>query len=158
MAELVNRHYDAVYRFCARRIGVEMAKDATQETFILAQRSLRKFQGRSAFETWLIGIALNQCRNLARKSKREIAMADCWIDDLDSSPEDPAVDREMLRKALSKLSEEHREVVLLHEIEGYTYEEIATLTAIPVGTVKSRLFHAFQDLRRLLSGCAGGVK
>ena len=65
------------------------------------------------------------------------------------------VDREALRQALGKLSPEHREVVLLHEVEGLTYEDAAKVLDVPVGTVKSRLHHAFLNLRRMLSGPEG---
>ena len=68
----------------------------------------------------------------------------------ETSQESELINREILRQAMSKLSDEHREVVTLHEIDGFTYEEIAQITNIPVGTVKSRLFHAFTNLRKAI--------
>lgn len=161
MAAIVAEHYPAVYRFCARRIGPELGQDAAQETFLIAQRSLKRFDGRSKFSTWLFGIAHNACRNLARKRRIEMTYEQAWQED--PHPQTPSIegrggvsentliDREALRKAMGKLSPEHREAVVLHELEELTYEEAASVLGVPVGTVKSRLFHAFAHLRRLLS-------
>lgn len=167
MARIVDRHYDAVFRFCARRIGVDLAEDAAQETFLTAQRKLKSFQGASSLSTWLFGIAHNHCRNLARKRKTE--MLGAWVSlegfDAASDPhlngvvdrggsgphfESQLIDREALRVALSSLSADHREVVVLHEVDGLTYEEAAEVIGVPVGTVKSRLHHAFLKLRDAL--------
>ncbi len=168
MAKLVDDHYDAVYRFCARRIGPEPAQDAAQETFLTAQKRLRSFQGNSSLATWLFGIAHNHCRNIARKRKME-AIGD-WrfvTGEVDSSGGNPCpehhesgvtdhertiIDRQLLREALETLSPDHREVVLLHEVEGLTYQEAAEVLGVPEGTVKSRLHHAFLNLRRALLG------
>lgn len=166
MAQIVDRHYDAVYRFCARRIGPDLAQDAAQETFLTAQKRLGSFAGASSLGTWLFGIAHNHCRNLSRKKKMETVVCDSWLVDREScrdsefdsdhavasQSEQTLVDREALRHALSTLSTDHREVVLLHEVEGLTYEEAATVLGIPVGTVKSRLHHAFMNLRVALLG------
>lgn len=150
MAEVVRTHYDDVWRFCARQLGDEMASDAAQETFLTAQQRLRQFEGRSALKTWLFGIALNHCRNLGRKRRREEPID--WLEErpAPNRPDDQAIDRERLRSALATLSREHREVVLLHEIEGFPYNEIGEMLRIPIGTVKSRLHHAFIHLRRSL--------
>jgi RNA polymerase sigma-70 factor, ECF subfamily len=148
--KIVSEHYASVYRFCARRIGPELAQDAAQETFITAQRSLRRFNGRSALSTWLLGIAHNHCRNLARKNRMEICASELWIEQGAGGDETQLVDREALRRALSALSPEHREVVILHEIEGLTYDEAAAVLGVPSGTVKSRLHHAFLNLRKSL--------
>lgn len=150
MAEVVRTHYEDVWRFCARQLGDEMASDAAQETFVTAQQRWRHFEGRSALKTWLFGIALNHCRNLGRKRRREEPID--WLEGTASParPEDEAIDRERLRSALATLSQEHRDVVLLHEIEGFPYHEIGAMLRIPTGTVKSRLHHAFAHLRRAL--------
>lgn len=151
MAKIVAEHYPAVYRFCARRIGVELAQDAAQDTFVIAQKAIRRFDGRSKLSTWLFGIAHNACRNLARKRRSEMTYEHAWtLEPQSANPEACLVDREALRKALLKLSPEHREAVVLHELEELTYEEAATILGVPVGTVKSRLFHAFAQLRRYL--------
>lgn len=150
MAQLVAEHYPVVFRFCARRLGHDLAQDAAQETFITAQSRLKRFEERSTFQTWLLGIANNHCRNLARKHRIEISFRHIWREGQDAG-ENQLVDRELLRKAILALSAEHREAVVMHEIEGLSYDEIAEVLNVPSGTVKSRLFHAFRMLRRTLS-------
>lgn len=154
MEAIVREHYAAVYRFCARRVGPELAQDAAQETFVTAQRSMRKFDGRSSLSTWLFGIAHNHCRNLSRKQRRETCLDEAWLggETMNQEPnrEGQLIDRHALRAALAKLSPEHREAVLLHEVEGLSYEEAGHIAGVPAGTIKSRLHHAFANLRRTL--------
>lgn len=157
MERIVRLYYDDVWRFCARRLGPDQAPDAAQETFVTAQKRLQDFEGRSELKTWLFGIALNHCRNLARKKRPEVPVD--WLADSPGEPtasglDDQVADRQALACALGKLSAEHREVVLLHEVDGLTYQEAADLLGIPVGTVKSRLHHAFLNLRNALQGTA----
>ena len=147
IATLAQQQYDRVFRFCSTRVGYHHAGDAAQETFVTAQRNLSKFRGESQPLTWLIGIALNECRRVNRNLQRSEQLPE-FKDE--TSQESELINREILRQAMSKLSDEHREVVTLHEIDGFTYEEIAQLTNIPVGTVKSRLFHAFTNLRKAI--------
>lgn len=158
MAQIVQEHYASVYRFCARRIGEELGKDASQETFITAFKTLRRYNGSSTLLTWLLGIANNHCRNLARKTRTDITL-DIWESACSFgtgvSLENALVDKEALRTALKRLTVEHREVVLLHEIEGLSYEEAAQILAVPVGTIKSRLHHAFLALRKQLVPAEG---
>jgi len=151
MVSIARQHYDAVFRFCARRVGIDRAADVSQETFLTAQKVFHKFRGESNLTTWLFGIAHNECRRVSRKLRCEPVL-------LEIDPEGPAndggenaiVDRHALQQALAKLSPEHREIVILHEIDGLTYEEAAVVLSVPVGTVKSRLHHAFLQLRRSL--------
>jgi RNA polymerase sigma-70 factor (ECF subfamily) len=116
------------------------------------QKSIRRFRGDSTLRAWLLGIANNQCMSLARKNRRESAPLEEWLEVKGNDPTNSIVDREELRKALLKLSQEHRDVVLMHEIEGLKYAEIAGVLGIPEGTVKSRLHHAFRSLRQSLVG------
>ena len=151
MAAIARDHYEAVFRFCARRVGMERAADVAQETFLTAQKALPKFRGESSLSTWLFGIAHNECRRASRQMRTEPLLLD--VDpSLPSSErsEDTMVDREALRVAMGRLSEEHRAVVVLHEIVELTDEEIAVIVGVPVGTVKSRLHHAFLNLRKAL--------
>jgi len=158
IARIVREHYASVYRFCARRIGPDLAEDAAQDTFLSAQKAIKRFDGRSSLSTWLLGIAHNHCRALSRKRKSEIPIEDLWLGEAmtTSGDEKRVIDQEALRAALAKLSPEHREVVLLHEIDGLSYDEAAQVLGIPSGTVKSRLHHAFLNLRRAL-GAPDGV-
>jgi RNA polymerase sigma-70 factor (ECF subfamily) len=150
LAELAREHYEMVYRFCARQIGNDRAADAAQETFVTAQRVLNKYRGESTVRTWLLGIAYNECRRLIRMRRAECVPIDLVAEPASPDPSSSWVDRDALRRALAGLSQEHREVVLLHEIEGLTYDEIAVVAGVPAGTVKSRLHHAFMNMRRTL--------
>jgi RNA polymerase sigma-70 factor (ECF subfamily) len=149
--ELAREYYDDVYRFCLRRVGADHAPDASQETFLTAQKALKKFEGRSTVKTWLLGIAINECRRLMRTRRIEMPLLDIQATE---SPEKQLLDRHALRDALNRLTPEHREVVLMHEVEQLTYTEIAELLGIPSGTVKSRLYHAFLNLRTAMGGVA----
>ena len=150
--EIAREHYDAVFRFCARRVGQERAADAAQETFLTVQRIIAKFRGESSIRTWLFGVALNECRRTLRRQGKPCAPLEYALNlAAEGDSEDQIVNREILRKALEELSEEHREVVMLHELEGLTYEEAGEVLGIPTGTVKSRLHHAFSNMRRALA-------
>lgn len=157
IAEIAKQHYALVFRFCARRIGIDAAQDAAQDTFVTAQRVLRSFRGDSTLRTWLLGIAHNECRRLARNRRLEPPCIELKDDIGSRLPNDGQsfgdliIDRRALGDALNRLSPEHREVVLLHEVEGLSYDEAAKVIGIPSGTVKSRLHHAFLNLRRSLS-------
>jgi RNA polymerase sigma-70 factor (ECF subfamily) len=127
-----------------------------QETFLTVQRVIEKFRGDSSLKTWLFGVAQNECRRAVRKHGLECSALDFALDIASGGEgEDAIINREALRKALEQLSDEHRDVVLLHEMEGLTYEETAEVLGIPVGTVKSRLHHAFLGLRRTLAPSRG---
>ena len=159
IAEIARRHYALVYRFCARRIGVDGAQDAAQETFLTAQRALRRFRGESTLRTWLLGIAHNECRRLARSRRIQPPCLELR-EDLGAAEgfHESVIDRQALIEALGKLSPEHREVVLLHEVDGLSYDEAAAAIGVPAGTVKSRLHHAFLNLRKSLQEYSGGVR
>ncbi len=148
--ELVQRHYEDVYRFCARRVGLDHAADATQETFLTAHKVAKGFRGESTAKTWLFGIANNQCKRVFRTLNLRPTSP---LLDTTASPEQPSViDRKVLQDAMDKLAPKHLEVVTMHEIDGMTYAEIAETLRIPEGTVKSRLHHAFAQLRRAMDG------
>ncbi|MFZ4506970.1 MAG: RNA polymerase sigma factor [Fimbriimonas sp.] len=146
--QLALDHYDLVFRFCARRLGPDRAADAAQDTFITAMKVLHRFRGESHITTWLLGIAHNECRRLSRKHRVETPLLE-WHPSDDPNEHD-LVQRQMLRQAMTSLSPAHREVVLLHEVEGLTHDEAALILGVPVGTVKSRLHHALIALRKQL--------
>jgi RNA polymerase sigma-70 factor (ECF subfamily) len=157
IAQIARDNYDAVYRFCARRVGSDRAADVAQETFLTAQKALPKYRQESSVRTWLFGIAHNECRRIVRQKRLETPLLE--LDPAKRSQEDSEetlVNRQALQTALAKLSDEHREVVLLHEVEGLTYEEVGVVLGVPAGTVKSRLHHAFLNLRKALEPVGGG--
>jgi RNA polymerase sigma-70 factor (ECF subfamily) len=171
--EIVRAHQNRVYSFCARMLSNrEDALDAAQEVFLSAWRNLAEFRGESALSTWLLRIAANRCLNRIRQrkslSEREVSWPEpageesegCIFQPAGSetgSPDRLAELREMreiLTEALSRLDPTSRWMVLLSDVEGFSYEEIATLADVPVGTVKSRLHRARMAMRRLLSPVA----
>lgn len=148
LSNAIREHYSDVFRFCSKIVGADAAEDITQDTFVTAHRRHRQFEGRSSVKTWLFSIALNLCRN-SRRKKCAVPLED-WDYPEVRDPSDGLIDAHLLRSALGGLSEQHRDVVLLHETEGLTYLECATVLGIPEGTVKSRLYHAFKQLRSVL--------
>jgi RNA polymerase sigma-70 factor (ECF subfamily) len=150
------------------------AEDATQESFIKAYRGLRHFRGDCAFYTWLYRIASNCARNVLKARRRDflkntIDLAEfrdatrhpTRLRDL-ATPEELALTADIrgtVNSALDGLSEEHRTVITLREIDGLSYQEIASAMSVPVGTVRSRVFRArdFIDrkLRRVHDGGLG---
>ncbi len=155
---LVRDHYDLVFNFCARRLGPDAAADAAQDTFVTAHRALRRYEGRSSVTTWLLGIANNECRRLWRIRTRTGPTVQLEDASATEGQENAIVNRHALQEALNGLTAQHREVILLHEVEGPRYEEIATLLHIPIGTVKSRLFNAFVALRKAIDTQEGWIR
>jgi RNA polymerase sigma-70 factor (ECF subfamily) len=168
--ELVDRYKTLVYRFVVRAVRNPVdAEDLTQDVFVQAYASLSRFRSDAAFRTWVFRIAHNRVIDHSRRqSKRRQVLAQCPIGPSDeelSPTEDlpgPLVDDPLLglcrdelsakvQEAIRKLSEKLRVVVVLYDLEGYSYEEVAAIVGCPVGTVKSRLYNARTELRRRLS-------
>ena len=167
--ELVVRHQDRLFNAVFRVLdNADDAADVVQEAFINAYQSLRSFKGDSEFFTWLYRIAFNAAISLKRK-KKAIASLDVRSDERAgvAEPIDPSgygqpgialersEDQAQLRAALDRLSPEHRAVLVLKEIEGHKYEEIADVLDVPVGTVRSRLHRARLELRAALETTEG---
>ncbi|HEX8235096.1 MAG TPA: sigma-70 family RNA polymerase sigma factor [Abditibacteriaceae bacterium] len=166
--EIVALHQNRIYNLCFWSLGdADEAADATQETFLRAWRAIAKFRGESAFATWLHRIALNVTHDAARRRGRAplpFSAATSTDDELpDTDPPDPAPGpaqiaaqherRLAVRRALAALPENHRTVLVLFDIEGYSYEEAAALLELPIGTLKSRLNRARVALRERLEEC-----
>lgn len=165
--ELVRRYqeriYATVYHMTANH---EDANDLAQETFIKAYHALPSFKGGSSFYTWVYRIAVNKTINFLKQRKNRTHMS---LNDLDFNAEhDPDLValisdktprraanlnelQEKLNEAMLKLSEPHRLVVTLHDVQGLAHEEIAQIMDCNVGTVRSRLFYARQQLQAYLS-------
>jgi RNA polymerase sigma-70 factor, ECF subfamily len=140
--------------------NLEDAHDALQEAFVKAYRSLHQFDERRAFGPWFFQILRNQCRDLLRSRKSRFQV-EVVADDLlelraDDTPGSSRRQRErseasrLLWRALERLPEDHREVLVLNELQGLRYQEIAGILDIPEGTVASRLFHARKALKDVL--------
>jgi RNA polymerase sigma-70 factor (ECF subfamily) len=169
---LVNERSGEIYGLLYRLTeSSEEARDLTQETFLRAFQSISHFRGESDLRTLIYRIAINQARNRWRwwrRRRRDVtvsidaplpngttSLAGTLKSDDGRNPETDALAHEReraLRKALSSLKRVYREAVVLRDIEGFAYEEIAVALDISVGTVKSRLARGRQELRRKLEG------
>ena len=169
---LVNERSGEIYGLLYRLTeNPEEARDLTQETFLRAFQSVRSFRGDSDLRTWIYRIAINQARNRWRWWRRRRRDSTVSIDSTDEngkpalvatlkaenvqSPEQDTLAHErerILRNALKDLRRVYRETVILRDIEGFAYEEIAVALDISVGTVKSRLARGRQELRSKLEG------
>ncbi|MGO8698233.1 MAG: sigma-70 family RNA polymerase sigma factor [Limisphaerales bacterium] len=165
--ELVRRYQERIYATVYHMTSNhEDANDLVQETFIKAFRALKSFKGDSSFYTWIYRIAVNKTINFLKQRKNRVHMS---LNDMDFNAEnDPemvalASDKtprrdlnlselqEKLNVAMLKLSEHHRMVVTLHDIQGLSHEEIGAIMDCNVGTVRSRLFYARQQLQGYLA-------
>jgi len=154
--QLMRRHEDRIFSLALKMTGDRAdALDATQDTFIAAYRQLPRFRGDSAFSTWVYRIGINACKDLLRRRNRHAFASE--EDDLVATVPDrgPRIDegvalRMDLAAALRSLPDDYREAVCLHDIGGTPYEEIAVLTGVAVGTVKSRISRGRRRLAELL--------
>ena len=170
--ELVRIYEKLVYNTIRAKVrSEEDALDISQEVFIKIWRALPNWRGECRFSTWIYKVSVNCCYDHLRKmpgrrteslwvtdddgEERELDIAD---ETVDTSPE-KSLDRSetvaAVRAAIAKLSDEQREIVILRDIDGHTYEEIAEMLDLEIGTVKSRLNRARANLREMLAGFAG---
>lgn len=149
--ELYRRHTPALYTLLLRMLGgaEQDAEDIVQETWVQAVRSLGGFRGSSSFRTWLTAIGINRCRNLFRSRQRKstVPLMEDWDPPAPAVPHNERLD---LEKAIALLPDGYRAVLVLHDVEGYTHEEIAGRLGISAGTSKSQLFWARRAVRGLL--------
>ena len=159
--KLVLEYEKSVYALTQRMTGnAEDAADMAQETFIKAYNSLSSFRGDSKFSVWLYRIATNVCLDFLRSRSRKPTVSlsvedddgeevELDIADESQSPErllERGLTRDAVRRGLNALSPEYRQILLLREIQGLSYEEIAAALGIDLGTVKSRIFRARKKL------------
>src|SRR6516165_10082028 len=165
--DLVRRYQERIYATVYHMTSNhEDTNDLAQEAFIKAFHALKSFKGGSSFYTWVYRIAVNKTINFLKQRKNRTQMS---LDDLDLNAErDPDLValisektprrevalselQEKLNAAMQKLSEPHRLVVTLHDVQGLSHEEIAEIMDCNIGTVRSRLFYARQQLQAHLS-------
>ena len=164
-AELVTAHQDRIYTLCLRMTGNrEDAQDAAQEAFLNAWRGLASFQGGSSFSTWLYRLASNACIDLLRRRKRrQEGEAPHSLDDEEAGWPEPAAPgggpeeeleqkerRQALERELRALPDHQREILVMREVSGLSYQEIGELLSLDLGTVKSRLARARLALKKRL--------
>lgn len=161
---LVDRTYAMIYATAYRLTGdVELAADATQDAYVRAYNSLGTFRGSSSFSTWVYRIVVNASLDALRRRSRApepLTFADedqerqVEVADESADPQSAAEARELqqiVACGLQQLSEDHRTVLVLFDINGLSYEEIAEVLDVPLGTVKSRLNRARLALRRAIA-------
>jgi len=168
--ELVRRHLDGVYGLALRLTGNPSdAWDLAQEAMLKAVRALPGFRGEAAPSTWLYRITVNAWKNKSQSALskwwRSLASLDGLPDEASSDPpgRDPAPDRELelleeraaVERAMGSLAPEDRAALVLREMESKSYQEIADILGVPIGTVKSRLYRARSTLARELEKTDG---
>ena len=165
-SDLVHIYEKRAFNFAYRMLkDAHMAEDATQEAFLKAYLKINTFMGNSAFQTWFYTILNNVCLDILRKKSRrpeplsiEQKTTDdeeftLQIEDKSAGPHEALQKKDtniLLEKAIEKLTDEHRAVIILRDIEGREYEEIAKILNISLGTVKSRISRARLSLKKIL--------
>ncbi|MBI3976377.1 MAG: sigma-70 family RNA polymerase sigma factor, partial [Armatimonadetes bacterium] len=145
---LVAAHEDRIYHAAYRITGnAEDARDAAQETFLKAFRALPRYRHEAAFSTWLHRIAVNASLDIVRRRPQvpPVSLEDVALPAPSGNPEPEAERSEVQRRiqqALGRLAPDHRVIVVLRDLQGLAYEEIAEVLRIPIGTVRSRLSRA----------------
>jgi RNA polymerase sigma-70 factor, ECF subfamily len=152
---LVDRHAAACLRYATRMLGsVEDAEDVTQEAFFRAHRALARYDGSTAFRTWLMAILVNRCRSamLYRHRREERVRVDPDRVAMASVEADTAsfATREAIAKAVATLDADQREAFLLKHVEDLSYDEMAEITGVGVSALKMRVKRACERLRDLL--------
>ena len=155
---LVERHRDVVYRVAARTVGLTDAEDVSQDAFLRAYHRLPGFRGEGSFRAWLLRITQNAALNQqARRRPEPVEPVDQLVADPSGEAERTPAERlegrerrERLEGKVRLLSPAHRVVLVLRDIEGLSYEEIAQVTETPLGSVKGRLHRARGELIEIL--------
>jgi len=163
---LVREHYALVYNTAHRILGDQgAAEDATQTAFVRAYKSLALFRGGAAFSTWLYRIVSNVCLDMLRSRKDDTVSLEITREDENDTEQRPLPDdtaepsariereerQQIVHRAIAELSDDHRIVLVLCDIMGLSYEEIAEILDTPIGTVKSRLNRARLALKDILA-------
>lgn len=153
---LYDQHAPRVYRLVYRMVGDEdLASEYTQDTFVKAFSKLEGFRQESALSTWLHAIAVSMVRSgmrrVTRFRAREADLVEAAELPAAGSPNGDPDLRDRLARELESLPEKFRTMVVLHDIEGYTHQEIAAMTGVPEGTCKTRLMNARAKLREALA-------
>lgn len=153
MGELYECHSRRVYTVVRRLVGDDhLAEDLSQEAWIRAFEKLHLFRGEAAFGTWLYRLATNVALNrLRRSSKRGDVESAAELPRVSAAPDDAVVNRRLLSAAIDQLPHGYRQVLVLHDVEGWTHEEIGECLGCTAGTSKSQLHKARARMRSLIA-------
>ncbi len=168
---LVRKHKDRVFNLCYRFLGdYEDANDTAQDVFIKAYKALKGFRAESSFSTWIYQIAVNTCKNKIKSLEHRYRKQTRSLDNPGTAGNDnrsmeiadeslsPPMELEkkertiLIQKAIDSLPKTKKEMIVLRDMEGLSYEEIVTITGLTLGTVKSKIARARTDLREKLRG------
>lgn len=157
--ELVSSNYTHIYNLCCRMMrNRQDAEDMLQESMLKAWRKLKSFKQSSSFSTWLHKIAINNCLDAIRKRKDKQFSIDEMdeygkhiADGASSEFDERAIQRNMIKNALMQLKECDRVIIVLKDVQGYCYDEIAEILECPMGTVRSRLSRARTTMVNILN-------
>jgi len=149
---LYRRHTPVLYLLARRLLGPrDGAEDAVQDTWVTAARGLATFEGRSSLRTWLSGIVIRRCAEIGRRGSRRREVGIEAILEREAEPRMEIGDALDLERAIRNLPDGYREAIVLHDLEGFTHEEIANLAGTTTGSSKSQLFRARRSLRARMS-------
>jgi RNA polymerase sigma-70 factor (ECF subfamily) len=156
--DLLRRHHDRLYAICRRLAGNDAdAADATQEALLAIVRGLSRFDGRSSFTTWSYRVATNACLDeLRRRSRRPVPGLEARVEPAAPGDHHQVDDRLVLDAVLPLLDEDFRVAVVLRDVAGLDYAQIAEVLQIPPGTVRSRIARGRRHLARLLGNQGDG--
>lgn len=150
-SEFYDLHADRVYRYCLARLGVsDMAADACQETWVAVWQGARQFAGEGRPLAWLFGVAQRKVQDAWRRAGRLTTPADAPVPEGAHDPTEATVARMDLTASIARLPPAQQETLLLSYYAGLSCQEIARLTNVPEGTVKSRLYNARQALAQII--------
>ena len=161
LEELLFAYEKRVYNIALRYMGSEAdAYDMAQEALIKIYKRIKAFKGDSSFSSWVYRITVNTCLDGLRRRKKNVVSFESTIeagasysDEQNDTPEESAVRKELqgrVQQAINTLSADHKSVIILRDINGLSYEEVAVLLSVSVGTVKSRINRARQKLKEIL--------
>lgn len=154
-AALYERHTDYLYRLALRLTGgnAEVAGDLVHDAWVRAVARLAAFEWKASLRTWLAGFVINIAREQRRTDRDNVSSLSLERDlATEDTPLDGTFDRVDLERSLAELAPRYREVLILHDVEGYTHEDIANLLGIDAGTSRSQLSRARAAMRRALAG------
>jgi RNA polymerase sigma-70 factor (ECF subfamily) len=163
-AEIFDRYSSRIYNFAYRFLrNSEAAEDATQEVFVKMLKHANQFHGDAKLSTWLFSITANWCRDYLRKADNKAKESEEVLYSIPASSElapdrnlERRQDEQLIQKALSALTPEQREAILLSRYQGLSYAEIAQISGCSEGAVKTRVFRAMETLKKALAGDVRG--